>query len=408
MKMTTKFMFLTVLATLGLTSNVFAKLPEYREPELLARANIIDGFNLPAFTFLSNVSPAINARGDVTFKVLTYGGGNENKIWFKADEDKKGKIVFTAPDERFVTDPTINDFGLITLNTFDDGVTDGIIQLDTKNGKIIHAVRPVIESILHYTYSQTLLNGDVFFRATNEENVRTYYFVAPTGEYKKVIEEGVSIFGSSSSYLFKPAINESMTMVFKRRLGNVGEWDDKNGDEIILLTKTDTGAYSPKVVAQDKFIKKSSQFKSLTNSVALSSNNLVAFVGVLEDGTKAIFKYNNGEMKKLVDEKGEVSEIEMFSPKINSKGQVLFRAKNKEGKRSIFLADQDELKMIVSEGSELPSDLGLAKILSNPNYPAFSGDVDFNDNGDIVFNAIIIGAKWDQEWGSAVYKISPK
>ena len=99
--------------------------------------------------------------------------------------------------------------------------------------------------------------------------------------------------------------------------------------------------------------------------------------------------------------------IEIFSPKVNDQGQVLFRAKDELGKRGIYLADANGVKRIISEGDEVNTDLGMGKILSNPNYPGFGGEVDMNDHGEIVFNCLLVGAKDNKEWGSAIFKISP-
>ena len=130
----------------------------------------------------------------------------------------------------------------------------------------------------------------------------------------------------------------------------------------------------------------------------------------LEDSKKAIVISNHEGVQKIVAKEGslDISEIEMFTPKINDLGVVLFRAKDGQGLRSLFLADDSGVKKIISEGDEINTDLGLGRILSNPNYPGFGGEVDMNDQGEIVFHCLVVSADNNREWGSAVFKITPR
>lgn len=394
-------LFLLVLST-----QTFATVPEYNAPELLARANISDGFNLPPMSFLSNTSPEINNRGDITFKLMAFNGENNQGIWVKLGSEESGKIIYTAPDMRFITEPNLNDQGKIAFNLYDEGITDGVFVLNTDTTNVEHVLKPESDDIAFYTYPQVLTNGKIYFRGTNQENARTFYQY--DGSLKTIIAEGTSAYGQKSSYLFKPYMNDFGSMVFKRRLGETGEWDESNGDEILLL-KANGVSYDSIVVAKDKDSDPQSMFKGFTNSASLSKNGMVAFTAFLEDSTKAIILYKDGVSKNLARENADdISEIELFSPKINEQGQILFRAKNMDGKRGLYVADAAGVKRIVGEGDEVMTDLGVGKILSNPNYPGFGGEVDMNDHGEIVFYCLVVGAKDNKEWGSAIYKISPQ
>lgn len=401
MKQTTFALFL-----FSLSFSSFAAISEYNAPEILARANIGDGYNLPPMSFLSNTSPVINNRGDVSFKLMAFNGENTQGLWLKRGSDESGKIVYSTDETKFVTDPSLNDFGVVAFNTYDDFSSDGIFTFNGDTSEVAQVLKPLNDEIAYYTYPQVLTNGKVYFRGTDQENTRTYFQY--DGALKSVITEGGSAYGQKSSYLFKPYLNDTGAMAFKRRIGEKGQWDESNGDEILLL-KPNGNSYDSIVVARDKDMDPNSMFRGFTNSASLSKNNMVAFTAILEDGTKALIRYKEGQLKNLVIEKADnISEIEMFSPKINEQGQVLFRAKDKEGKRGIYLADSKEVRKIVGEGDEVMTDLGMGKILSNPNFPGFGGDVDMNDHGEIVFYCLVVGAKDNKEWGSAVYKVSPK
>jgi hypothetical protein len=395
--------FTLFLLTLALPT--FASIPDYSKPELLARANIGDGYNLPPMSFLSNTSPVINNYGDVTFKLMAFDGDNNQGLWLKPGTEQNGKIIYTAPDMRFLTEPAINENGKIVFNLYDEGITDGIFTIDGYSNKVEQVITPENDDIAYYTYPQILTNGKIYFRGTNQDNVRTFYQF--DGSLKKIIAEGTTAFGQRSSYLFKPSMNENGALSFKRRLGEIGDWDESNGDEILLL-KPNGNNFDSIVIAKDRDSDPKSKFTGFTNTTSLSKNGMVAFMAFLEDNSKALILYKDGDLKNIAREKADdISEIEYFAPKVNDQGLVLFRAKNTEGKRGIYLADSGRITRIIAEGDEVQTDLGTAKILSNPNYPGFGGEVDMNDHGEIVFYCLIVGAKDNKEWGSAIYKISP-
>ena len=394
------------LALLILSSPAFSALPEYKAPLLLARANIEAGYNLPEMSFLSNTSPIINNRGDVSFKLMSFGSENSQGLWLKKGSEENGKIVYAAPDMRLLTDPSLNESGQIAFTQHDEGVTDGIFTIDSETGEVKQVLVPENEEITYYTYPQVLSNGKVYFRGTNQDNIRAYYKYNGS-TLKPIIAEGVTAYGQKSSYLFKPYLNDSGAMTFKRRIGEMGEWDERNPDEILLLKPTGN-TYESVVIAKDKDSDSESKFLGFTNSSSISQSGMVAFTAILEDNTKAIILSKDGKLTNLVIEKNDnISEIELFAPKVNEQGMVVFRAKDLEGKRGIYITSIEGTKKLVGEGDEIMTDLGLGIILSNPNFPGFGGDVDMNDHGEIVFYCLVIGAKDNQEWGSAVFKLSP-
>lgn len=393
------------LLLLTLSASAFSAIPSYNAPEILARANITDGYNLPPMSFLSNTSPVINNRGDVAFKMMAVDGQANQGLWLKRGADEHGKISYTAPDYKFVTDPSLNDNGVVAFNIYDEGAGEGIFTLNADTENVEQVLKPTDSSILYYTYAQVLTNGKAYFRGTNDENARTFYLF--DGSLKTIITEGATAFGQKSSYLFKPAMNDNGSMTFKRRLGNTGEWDERKPDEILLIKPNGT-SYDSIIVAKDNDSDPASVFKGFFNSSSISKNNYVAFSAWLQDDSKVIILYKDGVTKNIAREKADgISEIEVFTQKVNDQGQVLFRAKDDHGKRGIYLADVNGVKRIIGEGDEIKTDLGMGKILSNPNFPGFGGDVDMNDHGEIVFYCLLVGAKDNQEWGSAVFKISP-
>jgi hypothetical protein len=135
---------------------------------------------------------------------------------------------------------------------------------------------------------------------------------------------------------------------------------------------------------------------------------MVAFMATLSDFKKAIIISKNETLINVATEgRDDISEIEFFGPKINDQNEVIFRAKDTSGKRGIYVADESGVKKLIGEGDDIMTDLGPGKILSNPNYPAFGGEIDMNDSGEIVFSCVVVDSN-NSELGSAIYKITPK
>lgn len=390
----------------SLKAEINSEIAQYKSPEILARANINDGFKLPPMTFLSNTTPVINNQGDVAFKLMSIGGENQQGIWLKNILNPDGAIVYTAPDLRLITDPSLNENGVVAFNLFDDGVTDGIFSYDGSTNQTTQVLKPTDSEISFYTYPQITTGGQIYFRGTNEENIRTFY--QADKKLSSVIKEGEYSFGQKTSYLFKPSINDLGELSFKRRIGDIGEWDESAGDEILLL-RPNGKKFDYLSIARDRDLDSNSPFLGFYNTTGISKNGMVTFTASLLDSRKAIVLWRDGVLYTLASEgDNNISEIEMFAPKINNQGIVLFRALDNKGARGLYLANQKGIERIIGEGDEVMTDIGPGKILSNPNYPGFGGEVDINDQGEIVFYCLLVGAKDDKELGSAVYKISPE
>jgi hypothetical protein len=380
-----------------LTNISWGALPVYNAPMIVARANINDSYNIPAMSFINNASPVINDRGDIAFKVAAIAGLNSQGLWVKTIEDLNGKILYTAPADRFVTDPSINDQGKVAFNLYEDGVTDGLFVLDSHALTVEHILPSKDLHLQSFTYPSITNNDEIYFRGTDENNIRSFFIFE--SKLSSIFSEG-----NNTSYLFRPSVNDDGAVAFKMRLGAPGQWDENSPDQIILLRDN-----IKQIIAEDKDSNQKSPFLGFGNSVSLSTSGMVAFTGVVEKNQRGIFLYSAGETKQIALEgKDSIAEIENFSVKINDEGLVLFRAKDITGKRSLFIADKTSVKKLISEGDEIESDLGKSKILLNQFYPGFGGEIDMNLDGDIVFNCSLVNAADDRELGQAIFKLSVK
>jgi len=110
----------------------------------------------------------------------------------------------------------------------------------------------------------------------------------------------------------------------------------------------------------------------------------------------------------VLEGEGDLTNIEKFPVKVNGLGHIIFRGVAKDGKRSIFFYNGTSIKRIISEGETIDTDKGSGMILHNQFYPGFSGEIDINDQDEIVFSAVLVNAKNPiEEWGQGVFKLSP-
>lgn len=398
------FSFLSKTSASG---NVFDSL--YEKPELLARANTNDGFNLPPMSYINNSSPVINDRGDVAFRVLSIESTTTQGLWGKLKTDTAGKIFVTAPDERFVTDPYLNNLGVMVFSLYDEGITDGIFTFNLETLDEEQVIDPSTHSIQNYTYPQILDNGDIYFRGTNEKNDRTVYKYS-NDKLSTIFTEGQSIqvkpgIKSATSYIFRPTVNQSGAMIMKQRLGKRYDWGEDLVDGMIFIEPNGKVVTRVLDIDGDEY----SQFKGLSNTVSLNRKAEIVFIGFLADGKKGIYKNTEAETLRLAYEgDGEISEIEYFTPKINDQSEVYFRAKNMEGKRGIYLVQKDHAVRLIGENDTVDTDLGTAKILWNKFYPGFSGEIDVNNNGDIVFHALLVSTETEREIGAGIFYLQRK
>jgi len=402
-------MILTVLSLTVLTG----VLPSYKS-ELLARTNGSSTYNMPAYSSVNNTSPSINDQGDVTFKMLS-GGFDQNgdhseqsAIWLKTNKDIDGRAVYFGPKEKLIGDPEMLDHGDILFTLFNEVSNDGLFIYETKN-QVSKNIFPA-KDMAALSYAQLTNDRAYVFRTTDSENNRAFYEWRSDKLWPIVDEDG------GYAYLFGPSVNDHSQWLFKARLGEKFNYAEEAKDQIILLTPqfTATGekSYQKAIVAQDSDADVLSPYKSFDNSPIVTNAGYAVFTATLKDRTRVIVAVKDGKHFVVAQEKlNNISQIEMFSPKINDNGLVVFRAKDDQGLRGIFLANpfalNPEVKKLIGEGDAIMADQGLAAILKRDQFPGFGGNVDINNNNEIVFSAVIATENHKWIYGSAIYKLQP-
>jgi hypothetical protein len=377
-------------------------LPKYGKPKILARANGNSNYNLPRMTFLSNVTPVINNQGDVAFKLMAIEGQTTQGLWFKGASENEGRITYRAPQEMLMSDPSLNDQGQAAFSVSDEGTSEGLFIFDFKTLQTQQVFKNDNKDIIAFVYPSILNDGRIYFRGTHTTEDHSLQYLQ--NGLHKVVSEGEPDLGFKASYLFGPAINQKHQTALKIRLGEKKEWGNEFPDQILLLEENG----SSRIVAHTQKTDSNSRFIGLGNSVALSENGLIAFVGILENGGKTLVLDAQGTQMPLATEGlDDISELELFSPQINSQGFVLFRAKDGKGRRGIYLAEPGQIQRVLGEGDPIPSDLGPAFIKSDAIYPAFSAGLSLNEKSEFTCHILLVSETSGQDLGSAIYKLSP-
>lgn len=412
-------MFIALMVTaFAFTSE--SGLSDYKA-ELLARTNGESTYNLPSHSYMNSTSPSINDSGDVAFKIISAGfdqhadHSEQAAIWLKKHNEIYGRIVYFGPPSKMLSDANVTDHGKVLFTVFDEMKTDGLFAFDIESQKA-EAVFSATK-MFALSFPQSAGSGNYIFRSTDFENSRTFYEYAG-GELSSVITED-----SGYAYLFGPSVNQASQWVFKARLGEKNNWPEEAADQIVMLKPEfnmfGEKEYSRTVIAQDKDGNPLWPYMSFDNSPMISDSGYVVFVATIANGKRVIVAVRD-EIHHVVVREGEndISEIELFSPKINDQGLVVFRAKNDSGVRGIYLAQglgartrdsgsPHEIKKLIGEGDSISADVESAVILKREGFPGFAGNVDINNRNEIVFSAIL--ATPDHKWiyGSAVYKLHP-
>lgn len=383
-------------------------LPSYHEPEILARANGYDTFNLPQPSYLNSTSVAISDRGDVAFKLMSFSERGNQGYWFKTPQEKVGRVVYEAPENEYLSDPRLNSKGQLSFSIFNEAKSLGVFVYDATTQMAEHVLKASSDLKLNYFGDpQLTTEGELFFRGVDADNNRQFYKLKD-GQVTRLISEGEKSGSLPFSFLFRATPNTAGKIAFKTRLGPAGEWSESAPDAVVVLD-TNNPLAQPEIIAADRDLDANSAYEWFGNVVSLSENGKHLLFVTRIQNKKAIVKVTDGVHTVLAKE-GEsgISVIEPFNPKINNNGVAVFRAFDQKKLRGIYVADESGLDRLTGEGDMLISDLGKSFVLAEPSFPGLAGDVDINNNDEVVFACVLKSAYTEREiWGSAVYRIVP-
>jgi len=367
-------------------STAVAGVPPYTEFQLQARSNIVDGYNLPANSSFNSKSPALNDDRTIAFTLHAVGGGNPGLF---VGNGGVGSVVYTGPAGRVLSNPSINDDGLVAFDR-SDLYSDGIFVYDPETTQTDLTVPA---TTFDFTAAATLLDdGRIGFRAGQTGSVYAW----------RLFDEGVLTtyvaHGGEIAYLFTPSTNQQAHIAGKVRLTHTGE---SAPDQI----RAYRGPGLHDVVVEDVDADAASPFGSFDNSVSQAGDGSVAFIADLVGGGRGVFLAEGATTTTIATlDDPLVSDISFFSPAANSAGLVAFRGTDDQGLDAIFVGDGVELRRVIGEHDLVEIDLGTARIDQHDDSVVFGGSAALNEQGDLAFSAALAPEHNDQiEWGSGMF-----
>lgn len=339
-------------------------------------AGSVAPFNLPPGTSLSSQSPAISDNNGVAIKVLAGSGGAQG-VWYGVGG--RGGVVYQA-GSRFLSDVSLSDFGrIVWQESLDLGVNRGVWAYDIAVGTSgLFTDGPSGAS--EWGSPQINNHGQVAFRGTVNGG-RAHVSYDPTSNTHATHAEQ----GGDLAFLHTPAFNNRRQIAGKVLLA-AGPAPDPNA--IYRFDPDGTSA----LIARDHGSQIGSPYARFFNGIGLNDRGQVTFAANLAGGGQGVFLSDGVATITIADSRASgVGTIEAFAPKVNNRGLVVFRAFDDNGRRAIWAGDGTRLARVVTEGDRLPTDLGPA-LLRWPggSAPAFSGNIDVNERGQVVFAASLV------------------
>jgi len=380
-------LFIILISNITFASNI----------KLIARANTYNSFNLPDISYITNSTITHNSNGDIAFNFIAIIEEEVRQcIWLRNSKNQNGSIIHMAKVGNFLSDPSINALGEVTFSEYNETQVLGLFRysilshttkllLDDQNGKYIGFRDPQINN-----------DGDILFRLTHKRNHKSVV-VFREGLLKTIVDQG----DQGISYLFGAKFTDSNKIILKTREGSRGQLSENRPDTLRLYSLD--GSFN--IVNDDHDSSKDSLFSQFNNTPgANSQSKYFSFIAKLKNGKKGLVRQLGAKYEVLVVE-GErgIKTLEYFSPSINSKGNIAFRAIDTNGIRNVFWTNGRELKSMVKKGDLVDTDVTTATIFA-PRGPSFGGGITINELDEVVFLAKIYTKYQEEDLGSAVLK----
>lgn len=382
-----------ILFTLLFSTQVFAKNLS------MVAATGSTGLNLPEVSYLTNISPKINDRGDIAFPVMALSLGHYNHyIFVKENHVKDGSFKWMMPDGEYISDITLGNSDNILFSTNDGGKAVGVYDLNF--------VKRTLERPFPWS-------SDIFSITSphmSEEGVLSYRFIAENGprqimtkDYRGEVVTTLPLFTEGQdgiSYVFSPRQAGNYVLV-KIRYGEDRDYSEERPDKLWLVN-TKTGRRH--LIARDKDSMPSSKILSIENMYQVSANGSVAFWAKTKKGRELFLSYK-GLTRSVLLEGRELKSADWFSPGLNDEGSIVLRAEDFDGKHIIAFYNNGAKKWtnIIKEGESVELSKG-KYIIKRRKALTFSGAIDINNENEIVFNANTQNED-SGEWMEAIYKL---
>ncbi len=390
--------------SLGSSSLPFHKNEEGHFPtDVLVRADLYQGLELPSKSMMRNTYTAQNDFGDYAFSFMTLKKGKWlSALWYKGSDQKKGMILYTASEDNILSDPSMNQKGDVVFSEFSLSGIKNVFVYSKKTRVLSRPVKNYGDIIQRGSHFQINDEGLILFRSSRSNDGQSIYCLGKDHLIEKLSqrkEQGLS-------YLFGPKLVGTKGFVVKVREGDPGEWEEKRPDSLRFYSfkGTDKG---PLILHEDRDRNSASLFKRFDNSMAASPDGKwLAFIANLKDGKRILVRQKLGGPLTIISKEGVegVKKIEFFSPSINDSGYVSFRGIGEDGKHHIYFAGANVMTVLLSENQKVSLDQGEGVIFA-PEGPSFGGQATLNNKNEVLVRARVFKIKDQVDLGQALFRI---
>jgi len=374
----------------------------FRVPEIVMRADSGSSMNLPPLTYFGLESPLFTNKDEVILRYSVWGGEEQDGL-LKYDSKNKTLISHKSSPNSFPSSIRLDETsGQIFFESVNYGYfSEGIYQID-KN--LQNSARVINDKSVQFSSDLGVLNeglhkaNGLVSRAKQDNgalSIRLILLESGSAFVEKtLLATAHNNPQSPYSYIFPPSTSASGYIGVKVRLGKTGEIADSQPDQILVF-KLDPTTHNFNLIKSigDIDAIRDSTFRSFDNSPLINDSGTLVFAAQLKNGNRAIYKWSEKKgLQRIVEEaKGtDLEEIRYFAPSLNSKDEIVFRAKGPDGESIWHASAQLKLTRLLKRGDRVKSDMGWAHIgPSARDEMSFFLSPQINDQGNVLIGALV-------------------
>lgn len=319
-------------------------------------------------------------------------------LWLKNTHYDDGVSIFFSDVGDYISDPFINERGDVVFSVFNELNVVAVYLYKVKRNRLVKILdSEKMSSFLSIRDPEVNNSGTILFRATfksGEKAIVTF----KNDEFKTIATDK----DPEIAYLFGASFFNNNSIVLKVREGD--SLAESQPDTIRLYSKN--GDFIR--LNSDQEFNEDSIFSQFNNSIGSDvTSKYIAFIAKLKSGKKVLVRQLEENFQIIATEgEGGISSLEYFTPSVNEKGNIAFRAINASLKRGIFFYDGFILREVLTEGDLVATDQSTAVVHSS-NGPAFGGGLTINNEDEIVLQAKVFTKYKEKSLGTAVLKVIP-
>ncbi|GEM_PF-5999678 len=367
--------------------------------DLVARAHNYGSFNMPDASFVLNSTIKNNSRGSIAFNFSTVVEEEVKMgLWLKNDHYPDGTTIYLSEVGKYISDPFINEKGDVIFSVFDEMSVEALYLYKNKKNTLEKVLNSEETSMFSSLRDPEVNNsGTILFRVSFKTGEKAIITLK-----NKELNTIATNKDPEIAYLFGASFFDGNNIVLKVREGS--SLSESQPDSIRLYDKN--GGFVR--LNSDHDLSEDSIFSQFNNSIGSHFNSkYIAFIATLKSGVRVLVRQIGDQYQVIATEgQGGISNLEYFSPSVNEKGNVAFRAINASQKRAIFFYDGFIFKEVLTEGELINTDQSTA-VIHSANGPAFGGGITLNSDDEIVLQAKIYTKYKDEVLGTAVLRVTP-